>query len=368
MLATASFRAAIPARVLAAIAGIGVAAAASAGTIDPIYASGFESQPIVAPANTWTYVPFGDAYCGNNSTTGIGVNLSSTGNRVLIFLNGGGACWDAQTCMTLQTAANYNTGYGPNEFASQVPSLNGAPFFDRNSATNPFRDYHLIFVPYCSGDLHFGNTPSINYAGNVRSHRGYTNLSAYLERLRVTFPAASRVVLAGSSAGGFGAALNWSRVQQVFGGIRVDLIDDSGPFMPASVVAPGSTSEQARYTNWNLATTLPAGCSGCATSGIDNIYTYNATALPNSRGALLSTNADATNSSFFQITQPAFTAGLSLMLTNRWDPYPNRRYFIVNGSGHVLLTNLGQSSGGVTLETFLTRMLSDDPLWGNVTP
>ena len=131
MLATASFRAAIPARVLAAIAGIGVAAAASAGTIDPIYASGFESQPIVAPANTWTYVPFGDAYCGNNSTTGIGVNLSSTGNRVLIFLNGGGACWDAQTCMTLQTAANYNTGYGPNEFASQVPSLNGAPFFDR---------------------------------------------------------------------------------------------------------------------------------------------------------------------------------------------------------------------------------------------
>lgn len=346
---------------------VGATTPAHAGPADPIFRDGFETAPIVAPPNTWTFVPFNDALCGNNSGTGIGVNLSSSGSRVLIFLNGGGACWDAQTCMTLQTAANFNSGYGLAEFNSQIPAL-GTSFFDRNSLTNPFRTYHFVFVPYCTGDLHFGNNPSINYAGNLRSHRGYANLGAFLERLRVTFPTSPRVVLAGSSAGGFGAALNWSRVQQAFGNIRVDMIDDSGQFMPASIVSPSGAAEQLRFTNWNLAATLPAGCSDCFSNGLDHIFTFNATQMPDNRGALLSYRPDTVNPSFFQITPADFTTGLNLTLANRWDPFPTKRYFIVGSSGHALLANLSVQSNGMSLETFLTRMLTDDPAWMNVTP
>ena len=39
----------------------------------------------------------------------------------------------------------------------------------------------------------------------------------------------SRVVLTGSSAGGFGAALNYSMVQDAFGNVPVSILDDSGP-------------------------------------------------------------------------------------------------------------------------------------------
>ena len=58
------------------------------------------------------------------------------GGRVFIFLNGGGACWDAFTCYTLGTAANIESGYGATQFAGDAGSLLSSSFFDRHDATN----------------------------------------------------------------------------------------------------------------------------------------------------------------------------------------------------------------------------------------
>jgi len=359
-----------PACVLAPLAALcAMMGAASAGAPpDAIFANGHESLPIIAPANTWTFVPIAGTRCGNNSGTGIGINPSSSGGaRVLLLLSGGGACWDTLTCITLQTASNFNGGYGPAQFANDLPSL-GSGALDRSSPTNPFRDFHYVFVPYCTGDLHFGSTPSIDYGGNERSHLGYHNLNAIVDRVIATFPNPGRVVLGGISAGGFGAALNWTRFQRLYGSVRVDMIDDSGQFMPAAIVPPASASEQARFASWNLASTLPADCSACFGGGLDNIYSHNANALPGNRGALLSFRPDPTIASFFQISTSSFTTGLNTMLTTRWDPFPNRHYFISGNSGHVLANNLALSVNGVSLETFLTRMVNDDPNWANVTP
>ncbi|HET7844766.1 MAG TPA: pectin acetylesterase-family hydrolase [Xanthomonadales bacterium] len=335
----------------------------------PIFADGFDAVPIAATAGAWTWVAFPDSSCGNGSTTGIGINPSATGGtRVVIFLTGGGGCWDTLTCITLQTAANFNTGYGPPQFANDQASFLNAGFFDRTRATNPFRDDSYVFVPYCTGDVHAGNNPSVNYGGNIRRHVGYANVGAYLERIVPTFPNASRVVLAGSSAGGFGATANWLRTQAAFGNVRVDAIDDSGTFMPASIVSPGSAAEVARFNNWNLAATIPAGCSACF-NGIDNLYTYNAQQLPNRRGALLSYRPDPTLSAFFQISQSSFSNGLDIVRAVHFDPFSSRRYFVLGASGHVLFDDPGNTgTGGVTLEQWLTQMLSDDPGWSNVAP
>ena len=76
------------------LAGLGLAFASAthAGDPDPIFGDGFEAQPIVAPAGVWSFVPFANAFCGNNTTTGIGINPSPNpaNNRVLLFLAGGG--------------------------------------------------------------------------------------------------------------------------------------------------------------------------------------------------------------------------------------------------------------------------------------
>src|SRR5206468_3191319 len=77
-------------------------------------------------------------------------------------------------------------------------------FFDRHDDTNPFRNDSFTFVPYCTGDVHAGSKPDANYGGRITHHVGYQNMTAYLTRLVPTFSSASRVILSGSSAGGFG--------------------------------------------------------------------------------------------------------------------------------------------------------------------
>ena len=181
------------------------AALGSAALPDDVYKDGFES-PIAATADVWTWEPFSDAFCGDGSTVGIGINPSSTGTRVLIYMEGGGACYDELTCYTLQTAAYFTTGYSESAFNSEATDTNylaqSGGLFDRTSATNPFKDYSFVYVPYCTGDVHAGN--NVTQLGTNTAHFvGFNNMKAFLNRLYPTFRSADRVVLAGSSAGGF---------------------------------------------------------------------------------------------------------------------------------------------------------------------
>src|SRR4051812_33040584 len=151
-------------------------------------------MPISAPKEQWTWVPFDDAFCANGSTTGIGVNLTDKSKRVIIYLQGGGACWDALTCYTLKLAANFSTGYGSADFAVEVKSTLASALFDRNNAGNPFKDYSMVFVPYCTGDVHAGSN-KVMYGNNTAMHVGWENMTAYLSRIVPTFPGADRVYI-----------------------------------------------------------------------------------------------------------------------------------------------------------------------------
>src|SRR5258705_7412560 len=145
-------------------------------------------EPITAPQQVWTWVPFADAFCMDGDTLGIGVNLNTNSHRVLIFLNGGGACWDEPTCYTLNTATH--GPFGPVQFNALVPGLNQAWLFDRTAASNPFRDYNYVFVPYCTGDLHAGSR-IVDYRSRTNLHVCYQNITAYLRRLVATFASAA---------------------------------------------------------------------------------------------------------------------------------------------------------------------------------
>ena len=343
---------------------------------DDIFKDGFEA-PITATADTWTWVPFSDAFCGDGSTVGIGINPSSTGTRVLIYLEGGGACYDSLTCYSLQTAAYFTTGYSETDFTTEASSSNYLAqtdgFFDRTSATNPFKDYSYVYVPYCTGDVHAGNN-IVQLGANTAYFVGFDNMKAFLSRLYPTFRTADRVVLAGSSAGGFGATANWWQTQQAFGNIRVDMIDDSGTYMPPDILADGNGSDVTEVTVWNLATTRPPGCTTCSTA-IDTIFDFYSTAFPGNRGALLSYTQDTVLPSFYGITETQFTTGLAELESSQFNATanPNLAYFAVGSSGHVLFfkpsISTGDSmTGNFTLQQFITLMESDDPTWQSLHP
>jgi hypothetical protein len=136
--------------------GDGVVDPVTGETCDPPGAScsdqcqGSGGGPIDAPSRTWTFVPFGDAFCADGSTTGIGINPGDAGARVLIFMQGGGACWDEATCYQIKTASHIEGGYGQAEFTADLGLL-GSSFFDRTDTAKPVRNDSFVMVPYCSG-------------------------------------------------------------------------------------------------------------------------------------------------------------------------------------------------------------------------
>lgn len=322
------------------------------------------ADPIVTPKEQWTWVPFDNAFCANGTTTGIGANITDKSNKVVIYLMGGGACWSDLTCYSLQTAVNIESGYGEAEFTNDAKSLNGS-LFDRNDPNNPLKDASYFFVPYCTGDVHGGDNPDAVYGGKPTMHVGYKNMTAYLSRIVATFPNAERVLLSGSSAGGFGAGFNWWQAQQMFGDARVDLLDDSGPPLPPPYLSE-SLEGQWRAA-WNLNATLPEGCAECQTD-LSALFGFYATNLPKNRGALLSYTNDQVIASYFMITQAKVAEGLGVLGASL-DGYDNFRYYYVDGNSHVLLGDpAGTNQNGVNLLTWITQMESDDPAWTNVKP
>jgi hypothetical protein len=328
-------------------------------------------QPITAPDSTWTWVPFPDAFCGDGSTTGIGVNLTKASTRVLLYLEGGGACWSDLTCNTLMTASNFNSGYSEATFEAESTDAaylaEPGGFFDRTAAANPFKDYSYVYVPYCTGDVHAGDNV-VTYGTKQAKHVGFKNMTAYLERLVPTFASADRVYIAGSSAGGFGAAFNWWQAQQAFGKIRVDLIDDSGTTMPPDIPTQYAP---AQFAQWNLAATLPAGCTDCMKS-LDALLGFYAKQFPKQRAALLSYTQDSVLPTFFGITTAQFTKGLDEELATYFPASGNSKYFVVNGAGHVLwFAETPQPplpQFYPQLQAFLTKMVTDDSTWASVGP
>lgn len=355
------------------LAGCALLVSSQAVATDRIFRSGFDPG-ITAPAETWTWVPFPDAFCGDGSTVGIGVNLTNASDKLLIYLQEGGACWDYSTCYLFQTATNFS-GYSESDFAADVAdatylALPGG-FFDRSAAANPFKDWNWVFVPYCTGDTHSGNhVTQLKFLSSTKTANfvGYANMSRFLYRVGATFPSASRIVLAGSSAGGFGVVVNWWQTAEAFPGVRVDMIDDSGAVMPNDVLSSAAMAEQqTQRTVWNLAATTPPGCSACATA-LDAIYAFDAGEFPGSRGALLSYEQDSVLPAFFDISTSAFTTGLLETEAQSFDPTANLNYFNVAGSGHVLWFDPALTTQTTTVLQFVTLMVDDDPGWVSVTP
>ncbi len=309
--------------------------------------------PLTAPPDQWTWVGFSAAHCADGSSTGIGVNLTPGARDVMIFLQGGGACWDGTTCWgPVSTSFYVATGYGPAEFATDV--LRGAMLpMRRGDPTNPFNNLNLVYVPYCTGDVHAGDAV-VQYTYNgVRYttwHVGYRNLGVYLPRLVATFASARRVILAGDSAGGFGAALNMDRVQQAFVHARVDVLDDSGP-----AIRP----DPARWTQWLASwhVPFPPDCGGCATD-VTAAADYLRRKYPTNRFGLISYTHDTVITTFMNVSPTVFSNELQALGDMMDSDWAYGRYYFIPGVLHV-----GLVAPGPGLHVWLQAFADDDPGW-----
>jgi hypothetical protein len=326
------------------------------------------NMPMAGAAATWAWVPFGNAYCANGTTTGIGVSRAAS-TRLLIYLQGGGACWSAATCYGSNPPVSFTTGYGASNFdtASNSTSLLAEPggFFDRDAKTNPFRNDTYVFVPYCTGDLHAGNNIVAYDATHTAWHVGYANMTAYLDWLVRLLPSVTRVTLVGSSAGGYGALINWAQTQNAFGAVRVDMIDDSGTPVPNQLLAPTNDMWEKMLASWNLPATLPPNCPACLTDGFDALIPYYAAAQPGDKAAYLTYQYDMVLPRYYSLTSAQFTDALGYDLSLINAAPSQAHYFAVYKAGHILFFSPTVLAGKISLQSWLTSMTSDSPAWQN---
>jgi len=319
------------------------------------------AEPITAPAETWTWVPFPDAQCADGSATGIGVNLTSRSSDLVVYFEGGGACWDDQTCFTYDLAVHVTGGYGPAEFAAEAPGA-AAPF-DRGATANPLKDASFVFVPYCTGDLNAG-AATRTYGTHLVHHAGAANVAAYLRRLAVTFPGARRVYVTGSSAGGFAAQINYPRFAAAFPSAELHALADS-----AQAVQPLLGLYPIWLAAWNPV--IPAGCSGCA-GDLTALPAWLADTYPDGRFALLAYEQDGTLAAYFGLyTAADYKAATLGLFASAYDGRANAHYFALDGTSHTMLGSLptlATSPGGTTLQAWVGQWYAGDAGWASLKP
>jgi Pectinacetylesterase len=329
--------------------------AASDAAPPPVYTG----APIVAPENEWSYVPFPDSQCGNGSTTGIMVNPGPNKKQLVIFLMGGGACWNSITC-GVGTASDISEDLTEEKQRSQ---LTKDKYLFKRDGMSPIRDASYVFIPYCTGDIHSGdNVKEYNLVLGKKTvhHKGRKNLLAFLNRLAPTFKDAERVLFTGASAGGFGTLLTYPLVKAGWPNARVDLLDDSGPPMTPNA---GQWGEMKKA--WN--TQLPAGCINCE-NDITNVLPYLQSVMGDGKLAFASHTEDQVIRSFLLYASAA--SFRNDLLRVRQAMLPTQKSFYVAGTDHVLMIQspIPKTSDGVAYEDWIRDFWNDSPNWKHVGP
>lgn len=153
--------------------------------------------PTAAETGAWTSFEGGtDAVCSDGSPVHYLERVQDP-SRVVLYFEGGGACFSAETCDPQDEGSTY---VATSEVTPEQMAERGG-IFDASRMENPLADHSFVYVPYCTGDVHLGNRTTSYSDGITIEHRGYPNGLIALDRLVTEFPDATNVVVAGSSAG-----------------------------------------------------------------------------------------------------------------------------------------------------------------------
>ena len=321
----------------------------------------------------WTKHTF-DSDAGNGPICIAGTDYSvftRQGNpsKLLIFEQGGGACWqDFYNCNVLSEA--------------QEPPTARVGIWDFDSPDNPFADYSIVYMPYCDGSVFSGDNDVFDPAFGaaigvpqavVRFHRGLRNQSAGMDLARATFPNAQRITVAGSSAGGVGVAgFAPFLVRFLYGNTAMlTVFNDAGPV----TVNPDALGDiAARAADWQFGQFYPASCTDCDDMGdataiiawrLDNDRTI--------REAFYETDADLTNRFFLGLLfDPARFRDLVVTghgELNAAHPDRYKRFIVAGDDSHTALQTplfYSQDANGVFLNEWTDDFLVPRPFWVDI--
>jgi hypothetical protein len=318
-------------------------------------------EPIEAPTKQWSFVSFPESRCANGTPTGIAINPIEDAAGLLVFMQGGGACWDATSCLVTRSSAHLVDTVNEAVVLGEAANLPG--LFDHDNVANPFADFAYVYMPYCTGDIHTGeNAKSYDGPSGAETihHHGGRNVEAYLKRLAPTFPEIERVIVSGVSAGGYGATFNWWRYQGAFPHARVDVLDDAGLMVDAS-----DDRWSLMVDSWQMV--LPPGCTACAERMSAFLPFYGEHMVAPRLYGLAGFLGDATIATVFGLTSEQVS---SQMLALRAGAAANQKTFFLAGMQHSVIGEgaFTMASDGNSLLPWIVQLANDDPAWSHAGP
>ena len=293
-------------------------------------------------------------------------------SKLLVFFDGGGACWDSTTCVTgnLTPVPAYVPELGP----GSDPATKGG-LFNLQNADNPYRDWSMVYVPYCTADVHWGSRDQtyLDFTGAATGtpggtitlhHRGFDNFLYVREWIKHRFgedddeiEAVKKLLVVGSSAGAYGAAFAYPHLRKMFPRAKAYALADGGN----GVMTDSFLNQAVKGVNasWGVEQNLATWIPGITTLGSQsagnflNAYYFALTGYHSrDRFAEYTTTWDVAQAVFYNImlNQSNIAAWLNLspavygawtgqMVNNIYtrNAIPNYRFYVAEGCNHTVL-------------------------------
>lgn len=235
----------------------------------PFDREGGDAHPTASftPPTGWTWYDIEGAKCRDGSPFGVFVHFGDDPEKLFVYHEGGGACANPGFCTLnpINVSQQFLSG-GESAIASlvilpQPQGPNGLGVFDLDNPDNPFLGWSQVFIPYCTGDVYAGTKTGVSIEGVAEKQNFYgaDNIKKVYARLAGTFrKSVTRFVTGGSSAGGFGAGINFGYLQDTFSDAYGSaLLDASPPFTNDFI--PVCLQQRWRDT-WGVDDNYPSDC------------------------------------------------------------------------------------------------------------
>ena len=261
--------------------------------------------------------------------------------KVILNFEGGGACWNRGTCSVADAIFKDSVQEDHEAFlAGYVAGL-----LDHEHPDHPMADWHHIYIPYCTGDVHTGSAV-VEYgdgdtAFTIR-HQGAINVRRILDWLQTNYAEVEAFFMTGCSAGSYGS-IYWSpHIAQMYPDARLVQFGDSG----CGVIT--ATFLEDSFPVWNATANMPTWIEGLDPATVNitdltltDLYIRTAEHLPNQLFSQFTTLFDE-NQGFYYDAMGGGNIGewSELMLSSLQsisESAENFRRYIAPGENHCII-------------------------------
>ena len=219
---------------------------AAIGLVGCGYEDGLPAPP---QGGEWIEIePAGETICSDGSPYRFFVRGGDP-ERVVIDFRGGGACWDPNTC----TAADVLYASRADELETFLQALDAGRIggiFD-GAADRELAGWTIVHMPYCTGDIHWGDAVQEYLPDLTVHHKGFVNARTVLEWVYARYASPDTILVSGCSAGAYGAALHSAYIADHYPGASIRVLADSG----AGIITDDFLTDS--LPNWNARQNLP---------------------------------------------------------------------------------------------------------------